>query len=143
LSFLSSLRKELIIAIVDDDPIFCRALQGILGERGYEVLARTDASQWSDAVDMDTGIILLDLKLDHISGLEILKHIRAQHPNLPVILMTGYREEMSAVIEAAQPFNVHTFLYKPFKIDQLIRILAEIRRQELKAVFNDLERNAL
>ena len=121
LGFFSTLRDEQTVVIVDDDPQFCQTLEAILRARGYHTLAVTDPRLWPGPSGGQTAngaqiqIVLLDLKLYETNGLEVLKRIRAQYPDLPVVLVTAYREEMAAVIEAAQPFNVYACLYKPFR----------------------------
>ena len=74
------------------------------------------------------------MKLNDISGLEVLEEIRAQHPHLPVVLVTGYRQEMAQAIEAALKIGAYTCLYKPFQIEGLLQVVAEIRRQELSRI---------
>ena len=65
-------------------------------------------------------------------GLEVLEEIREQHPRLPVVLVTGYREEMAPAIEVALKIGAYTCLYKPFQIERLLQVVGEIRRQELR-----------
>ena len=61
----------------------------------------------------------------------MLKEIRERYPRLPVVLVTGYREEMGPAIEAALKIGAYTCLYKPFQIEGVLQVVAEIRRQEL------------
>jgi two-component system, NtrC family, response regulator HydG len=138
LGFFSSLRDEQTVVIVDDDPRFCQTLGAILRARGYHTLTVTDPRLWPGppggrtANDAPIQVVLLDLKLNETNGLDVLKGIRAQCPNLPVVLVTAYREEMAAVMKAAQPFNVYAYLYKPFEIEALLQILAEVRQTALR-----------
>ena len=142
LGFFSALRNEQTIVIVDDDPQFCQTLETILRTRGYRTLTVTDPRHWpgSSGCQAANGakiqIVLLDLKLNETGGLEVLKHIRAQCPDLPVVLVTAYREEMAAVVEAARPLNVYAYLYKPFKIEALLEILAEVRQTALRGALS-------
>lgn len=134
LSFFSSLRKERSIVIVDDDPRFCESLGGILRARGLAVTEVTDPQDVAETLRPNGQVVLLDLKLNSISGLEVLKEIRAQFPYLPVILVTGYREEMTPAIEAALKIDAYACLYKPFQIEELLQVLTEVRHQELGRV---------
>lgn len=131
LSFFSSLRKECSIVIVDDDPGFCESLGRILRARGFAVIEVTDPHGVAEALRSDGQVVLLDMKLNSISGLEVLKEIRAEFPYLPVILVTGYGEEMTPAIEAALKIDAYACLYKPFQIEELLQVLAEVRHQEL------------
>lgn len=134
LSFFSSLRKERSIVIVDDDAEFCESLGGILRARGFAVIEVTDPHGVAEALRSDGQVVLLDMKLNSISGLEVLKEIRAQFPYLPVILLTGYGAEMAPVIEAALKIDAYACLYKPFDIGELLRLLTEVHHQELARV---------
>lgn len=135
LIFFSSLRREQSIVIVDDDPRFCRTLGVVLRERGFKVIQVTDPHDVIGKVSTDGQVVLLDMKLNGLSGMDVLKQIREQHPGLPVILMTGYRAEMAQVIEAALKICAYTCLYKPFEIEELLQTVNEIRHKELGRVF--------
>ena len=134
LAFFSFLRKERSVVIVDDDPQFCQTLGDILRARGFAVTQVTDPHDMVDRLDADGQVVLLDMKLKGIGGLEVLKEIREQYPHRPVILVTGYREEMASAIEAALEIGAYTCLYKPFEIEELLQLLTEVRRQELHRV---------
>ncbi|HDZ28169.1 hypothetical protein LCGC14_0688650 [marine sediment metagenome] len=134
LSFFSFLRKERSMVIVDDDQKFCRTLGDILKARGFKVIQVTDPHDVMGKMKPDGQVVLLDMKLNKISGLEVLKQLRKQHPPLPVILVTGYRAEMEQAIEAALKINAYTCLYKPFKIEKLLQVLTEIHHRELGRV---------
>jgi DNA-binding NtrC family response regulator len=134
LCFFSSLRKERSIVIVDDDPEFAQTLGDILRARGFTVTRVTDPHSVVERVGADGQVVLLDMRLNRINGLEVLKEIRERHPHLPVVLVTGYREEMASTIEAALEIGAYTCLYKPLEIEQLFQLLAEIRRRELSRV---------
>ena len=131
LSFFSSLRQERSIVIVDDDPKFARTLGDILRARSFAVTQITDPHGVVERLEADGQTVLLDMKLNGIGGLEVLKEIRERYPRLPVILVTGYRAEMGPAIEVALEVNAYTCLYKPFQIEGLLQVVAEIRRQEL------------
>lgn len=132
LSFFSSLAKGGSVVIVDDDPQFTRTLGDILRARGFAVSELSDPHGIVEMLRPDAQVVLLDMKLNNISGLEVIKEIRERHPHLAVVLVTGYREEMCPAIEAALKMNAYTCLYKPFEIDELLQVLSEIRKQELR-----------
>ena len=134
LGFFSTLKRERSIVIVDDDPKFCKTLGNILRERDFSVVEVIDPDSFMENLEPLGQVVLLDMKLDDISGLEVLKEIRAKYPELPVILVTGYREEMSGSIENGLNISAFTCLYKPFQIEELLRVLNEIKRNELATV---------
>lgn len=89
-----------------------------------------------ERIEADNGVLLLDMKLNGIDGLALLHHIREQHSEQVVILVTGYRQEMAASIQAALEIGAYTCLYKPLEIDELLQSLAEVRRCKLSKILN-------
>lgn len=135
LSFLSLLRKEKSILIVDDDPLFCKTLQDILQLRGYKV--ETEVNPANVLADMGREyklVVLLDLKLGATNGTDVLRAIRAQYPAKTVILITGYRNEMTESINKGLQIGAHACLYKPFEIEELVEHINAIDRRKLRAV---------
>ena len=138
LSFLSLLRKEESILVVDDDPNFCKTLKDILTLRGFKVETESEPQKVLGHLEQDYKLtIVLDLKLGEVNGVEVLKEVRARYPTKPVVLMTGYRREMGASIEKASSIGAYTCLYKPFETDALFRIIEEIRLRKLKNVLGE------
>lgn len=76
-------------------------------------------------------IVLLDMKLNGQSGFDILREIKEQYPDLPVILVTGYPDEVALAVKSALEINAYTCLYKPLPIDKLLQTLILLRRQVL------------
>jgi DNA-binding response OmpR family regulator len=134
LGFFTSLAKNRMIVIVDDDAAFCRTLEDILHQRGFKVAQFTDPHVEVDSIISDAQVILLDLKFNGINGLDVLKEIRARNPTLPVLMVTGHRQEMAAVIQGALDINAYACLYKPLEIPQLLEMLAEIQLKHLRGL---------
>jgi DNA-binding NtrC family response regulator len=119
---------------VDDDPQFCKTLGDILRARGFAVAEVTHPAGLTNKLGPDGQVVVLDMKFNSTSGLAILKEIREQYPRVPVILVTGYREEMAQAIEAALKVNAYACLYKPFQIEEFLQVLTEIHHRELGKV---------
>jgi two-component system response regulator HydG len=134
LAFFTSLAKNRTIVIVDNDPAFCQTLDDILSQRGFKVAQVTDPHLDVEYMAAGAQIILLDLDLNHINGLDVLKEIREDYPTLPVLLVTGYREEMASVIQGALDINAYACLYKPLEIPRLLQILSEVQLENLRAL---------
>ena len=134
LAFFSFLRQERSIAIVDDDPNFCKSLGDMLRARDFTVTTITDPREALERIGTDKEVVLLDIKMNSIGGLEVLREIREQYSHLPVIMVTGYRQEMAPAIEAALEIGAYTCLYKPVEMDKLFQLLTQIRRQELSKI---------
>ena len=119
LSFLSLLRKEESILVVDDDPSFCKTLRDVLTTRGYRVETECKSGHVLEHLEKDYKlVVLLDLKLDGANGVDVLKQIREKYPTKPVVLVTGYRKEMGGFIEKGLDIGAYTYLYKPLEIDR-------------------------
>jgi DNA-binding NtrC family response regulator len=135
LKFLSLLRKEESILVVDDDPAFCRTIKNILEGKGFRVETEMDFANVLDHMERNYKlVVLLDLKLDQANGIEILREIRAKYPTKPVILVTAYGREMLASIKQGEEIGAYTCLYKPLEIENLIEILEEISRRKRQAL---------
>ena len=133
LSFLALLRKEESVLIVDDDPNFLLTLKDILSLRGFRVETEQEPQKTLNHIDKDYKlVVLLDLKLGAINGLDVLQKIRAKYPTKPVVLVTGYREEMADSIEKGIKVGAYTCLYKPLEVETLVNLIEEIRLKKLQ-----------
>mgnify|MGYP001385471512 CR=1 FL=1 len=137
LAFLSSLAKNRTVVIVDDDSDFCQTLGDILTRRGFRVAPITDPHTDVEQMAADVQVILLDMKLNDINGLDVLMEIRQRYPVLPVLLVTGYRQEMTAVIQRALEINAYTCLYKPLEIPKLLQTLAQVQLECLRSLLKN------
>lgn len=134
LGFFTSLQKNHTIVIVDDDQAFCKTLDDILCLRGFKVTQITDPHVDVDSFTTNAQVILLDLKFNGINGVDVLKDIRKKNPTLPVLMVTGHRQEMAPAIEAALQINAHACLYKPLEIPKLLQILADLQKVRLRGL---------
>lgn len=139
LSFLSALEKEKVILIIDDNRKFCKTLSGILQKRTFNVCYETDPYKAIDSIktEEDAGVVLLDMKLDGTDGLEILRKIRQKYPFLPVILITGYVDEMDASLKKGLELSAFAYLYKPIELEKLFSLLEELNRKKLRDVLGE------
>ena len=133
LTFLSLLGKEECIIVVDDDPQFCSLLKDALIARNYRVEAEYDPVKVLSLMDLEYALaVILDIRLHGANGVDMLQNIRMRYPSKPVILVTGYRETMAASIQRGLRIGAYTCLYKPFKVEELIAILDEIKRKKYR-----------
>jgi PAS domain S-box-containing protein/putative nucleotidyltransferase with HDIG domain len=112
------------VLIVDDDPGLRATLGDILNVKGIEaVIAKTGGAALAQAEQKDIDVAVIDLRLEDISGLEVLRGIRQRSPDTECILLTGHATQDSA-IEAVN-LGAYSYYQKPFDMDQL---LLSIRR---------------
>jgi len=132
LGFFTSLAKHRTIVIVDDDEAFCKTLSDILLQRGFKVAQVTDPHVDVSSITLDAQVILLDLKFNGISGVDVLREIRKDNPELPVLMVTGHRNEMAESIKAAMDIRAYACLYKPLEIPQLLEMLTLLQKEHLR-----------
>jgi len=132
LGFFSTLAKNRMVAIVDDDPEFCKTLGKILHKRGFIVDRITTPHGEMGKLASEAQVILLDLKLNGINAMDVLNRIKEQLPGLPVLLVTAYREEMADKIQLAMENSAFTCLYKPFEITKVVGLLEQIHLTRLR-----------
>lgn len=138
LSFLSLLRREESILVVDDDLAFSKTLRDILVANGYRVETETDSEQVLKHLEEHYQlVVILDLKLGGADGLDVLKRVRARYPSKPVVLVTGYRDEMTSSIESGLSIGAYTCLYKPFEMEKLLKLIDEISRRKRDALLGE------
>ena len=105
------------ILIVDDEPSICQALTFAL-EDSYQVCIAGDAEQGKEAVQQcRPDLVLLDLQIGKVSGIDVLKWIRERDETIPVIMMTAYGSIRSSV--EAMRCGAFTYLTKPLDIEEL------------------------
>ena len=120
------------ILIVDDDEVMCNTLADILKKMSYDV---TSVQSGEDALhplrDGTFDLILLDIVLPDISGLDVLKKIREIDSDAFVIMMTAYADVQTAV--TAMKAGAYDYINKPFEIEELrLTIKKALETKELK-----------
>ncbi|MBT9252442.1 MAG: response regulator [Brockia lithotrophica] len=117
---------EMRVMVVDDQVGIRALLAEVVKQEGFQVVlagnAREALAKFSEG---PPDLLLLDVKLPGMSGLELLRKIRDTHPHLPVVLMTAYGER--DIEEEAKRLGVHAFLIKPFDIEHLRELLDRFR----------------
>ncbi len=111
--------KSLKVLVVDDEGVICEACNLVLAEKGHTVDYCKTGKTGLIAIERGKyDVILLDMKLPDIDGMEILETVRAEIPAPRVIVMTGYSTMSNAV--QAMKLGAADYLAKPFTDDELI-----------------------
>lgn len=105
------------IAIVDDDPGQRQLLANALERAGYDTVRCEDGPQGLEAA-AEASLMLLDVRMPGMSGLEVLEKVKKDRPQLPVILLTAYIDVRDAVNAMKQ--GALDYLEKPVDLDELI-----------------------
>jgi two-component system NtrC family response regulator len=110
------------ILVVDDEKNYLVVLSAFLSEEGYEALTADNAQRALEIVEStDLDLVLTDMKMPSMNGIELLQRIKEKAPDLPVIMMTAYGTVEKAV-EAMQ-LGAFNFIQKPFQNETLKQIV--------------------
>ena len=111
--------ERLRILIVDDEEDLVSTLAERLALRGFQVEAATSGAEALRRVsEGDFSVLILDVKMPGIDGLELMAEIKQKDPDLPVILFTGHGSVRDA--ERGMEEGAFDYLMKPIDIDELI-----------------------
>ncbi|MEW6489477.1 MAG: sigma-54 dependent transcriptional regulator [Thermodesulfobacteriota bacterium] len=119
------------ILVIDDEEALCRMVDAILSDSGYEVTTRTRSTEAVEAFEAGRfDLLITDVKMPGMDGLEVLQRVKAADPSLPVIVVTAHATvEMSI---AALRKGAYDMLTKPFEPEELLyRIRNALRQSEL------------
>lgn len=112
------------ILVVDDEQIALRNLHHILTKEGYEVtVAQSGQQALNRLAGEEFDLVLTDLKMPKVDGMEILHYSREHQPDAEVIMITGYATIDSA-IEATKAGAYH-YVAKPYKLDEVRKVVSE------------------
>lgn len=112
--------RNLKILLVDDEEEFVTTLAERLELRGFRAQAVTDGEGALHIIESDPPqVIILDVMMPGLGGLEVLKQIKTQHPQIHVILLTGHGSTKEG-IEGMQ-LGAFDYLMKPINIEELIK----------------------
>jgi len=110
------------VLIIDDEQSILNALAGILGDEGWEVALAESGEQGLEAIEaQDPDLVLLDVWLPGIDGIETLGRVKARYPDLPVVLMSGHGTIETAV--RATKLGAFDFIEKPLNLDKVLLVL--------------------
>jgi two-component system nitrate/nitrite response regulator NarL len=114
------------VILVDDHALFRVGLQGLLEQRGIEVIAAVGDGRvgMSKALELIPDVLLLDLRMPEIGGLDILRTLRANGVEIPIAMLTTSNEE-SDLVECLKS-GAQGYLLKDMEPDELVSALREI-----------------
>jgi len=111
--------KSRKILIVDDELGIRESLNLILSDI-YDLILVDSGTQALEIIDncKDLGLVLLDIKMPQVNGLEVLASIKEKRPNLKVIIITGYKSIETA--SEATTLGASGYIVKPFRSDEIL-----------------------
>jgi two-component system KDP operon response regulator KdpE len=116
------------ILVVDDEPPIRKLLRMGLGAHGYEVMDAPNGKAALEALASKPQLVILDLGLPDIDGLDLLRQMRQRDASLPIVVLSSRGDEAGKV--AALDLGADDYVTKPFGMDELLaRMRAALRHQ--------------
>jgi DNA-binding NtrC family response regulator len=123
--------KGQFVLVVDDDLNMCETLHDVLEEKGYHVATSNDSEAAVNLVkEHDYNLVILDLKMPILNGLETYLKMKQINPNITAIMMTGFSQEVSELIEESIKNSAYTCLFKPLDVEKLITLVHELAKRK-------------
>jgi len=120
------------ILVVEDDPSILRGLQLNLGMEGYTVRSAMDGEAGLALARSESpDLLLVDVMLPKLGGLELVKQLRETNPDIPILILSAKGQESDKVV--GLQFGADDYMTKPFGLKELLaRIEALLRRRQLR-----------
>src|SRR5678816_2226131 len=109
------------ILVADDEPNLRRVLTAILRREGYDVVQAADGAEAIDLMADPVDVVITDLKMPRVDGMEVLRHASANLPHVPVIMITAFGTVDNAV--AAVMAGAFDYIEEPFEQEQIRQIV--------------------
>ncbi len=118
------------ILIVEDEPGLREFLEEVLTDKGYTVRS---ASEGQQAITLflenhDIRLVLSDIGLPNVNGIELLQAVKKSNPQVKVILASGFIEEEER--ERARRSGINAFLQKPYRLNEVLRLVRRVLDSE-------------
>src|SRR5205085_11928597 len=123
-----SAAKKTRILIVEDEPAMVEGLRDNFEYEGYDVVSAGDGVAGLErALADDPDLVVLDVMMPRLSGLDVCKQLKAKRPSLPIIMLTARGQEVDKVV--GLELGADDYVTKPFSIRELLaRVKAVLRR---------------
>ncbi len=120
-----------IILVVDDDPDFADSVRQLLEERGHVVrVARTAWEALEEMEDEGIALLILDLRLPVLNGLEIYLELKKRGRAVPTLIVTGYAGKEADAMEQLSSLGVKGVLEKPFDPEKLFELIDAVSAKD-------------
>lgn len=117
--------NKITLHVVDDEELIRNSLEAVLRFGKYEVATFSSGIEFLDALPgLNPGCVILDVRMPQISGLEVLKTLKQNRPQIPVIVMSGFADVAMAV--KAMQSGASDFIEKPFQPDDVLNTVERV-----------------
>ncbi|MCL4440367.1 MAG: sigma-54 dependent transcriptional regulator, partial [Firmicutes bacterium] len=112
------------ILVIDDEEHMCWALERAMKQEGYQVLTTTRGRAGLELIKEESpSLVILDLKMPEMDGMEVLKKAKEMNPKLPVVMLTAHGTIETAI--EAMKIGATDYLTKPFDLDELKMVIRQ------------------
>lgn len=112
------------VLLVDDEEEFVRALAERLQLRNFYAYVALNGEEALQTIEQEIpDVMVLDLRMPGIDGMEVLRRVKKTHPEIQVIILSGHGSKKDE--EEAKQLGAFEFLQKPMKIEHLVKVLEE------------------
>jgi len=120
-------KKGALLLIVDDDLSTGEILVKTLQNKGYRLIQVSNGEEAKREIkEKDFDLVFVNSKMPVMNGLETYLELRKIRPHVKTIMITAYYQEVEAIVEEAIRNDLYTCLYKPLKIDSLLKIVEKL-----------------
>jgi len=117
------------ILVVDDDPVIVKALEMRLNKEGHETTATLDPAKAVTALaEEQFDLIISDIIMPYLSGIELLTQIKSKSPHTPIILISAL--DQKELILTAFELGAQDFVVKPINLDELLLRIVKYQPKE-------------
>lgn len=117
--------NKITLHVVDDEELIRNSLEAVLRFGKYEVATFSSGIEFLEALPgLSPGCVILDVRMPQISGLEVLKTLKQNRPQIPVIVMSGFADVAMAV--KAMQSGASDFIEKPFQHDDVLNTVERV-----------------
>jgi DNA-binding NtrC family response regulator len=129
------------VLVVDDEAPLLLTLTANLELEGFDVVGATNADEaLTELVNGEFDLVLSDIRMPGMNGVELFRRIKQLAPELPVVLMTGFALE--GLVQDAMKEGAYTVLPKPCPVEQVLEVLGRAIRGPVVLVVDDMEQCA-
>jgi DNA-binding NtrC family response regulator len=115
------------ILIVDDEEDLRNLLSQYLSTTGYDIHSAEDGEKAIEALYANTfDVVLLDIQMPKVGGIEVLKYISQHTPQTKVIILTGYGDLKNAM--EARQYGASDFINKPYKLEDILSTIERVQK---------------
>ena len=128
---MATTKKKLGVLVVDDEEVVRTGISRVLEKQGLSIHTAADGSEALEIMANRTiHIVLLDIKMPGMDGVEVLEHIRATYPDTVVVMITGHPTIQSAI--ECTKLGAVDYLVKPFRVDELESLVLKAQQEVSK-----------